>query len=200
MPKKEKQQWLYKKGNEPKLYKGDGIDDAMDDGWLDTPAGIVEDVVETDATIDTQEVEQEVPLASNDNVLYKKATLLQVVGVFKNGDVFVQNEGDSSDQWRIPQDTFVSTYTPFVNPVLAHSENFVEQKELFPAELQTTEPTPHEVETDEEDTQAYNDEELIDLTTLSDKDLRELGKKEGIRSYHNMQRERLIDKIMAKNA
>lgn len=44
--------------------------------------------------------------------LYRKITCIEVVEVLSNGDVRVQNHGDSSDIWVIPKDTFTSTYVP----------------------------------------------------------------------------------------
>lgn len=44
--------------------------------------------------------------------LYRKITCIEVVEVLSNGDVRVQNHGDSSDIWVIPKDTFASTYVP----------------------------------------------------------------------------------------
>lgn len=44
--------------------------------------------------------------------LYRKITCIEVVEVLSNGDVRVQNQGDSYDIWVIPKDTFASTYLP----------------------------------------------------------------------------------------
>lgn len=41
---------------------------------------------------------------------YRKLTRIEVVEVLPNGDVWVQNEGDGSDVWVIPKETFESTY------------------------------------------------------------------------------------------
>lgn len=41
---------------------------------------------------------------------YCKTALLELIKVLPNGDYFVQNEGDPSDQWTIPKATFESTY------------------------------------------------------------------------------------------
>lgn len=44
------------------------------------------------------------------NKIYRKTACIEVVEVLSNGDVRVQNQGDSSDIWVIPKDTFASTY------------------------------------------------------------------------------------------
>lgn len=41
---------------------------------------------------------------------YQKKLNIEVVKVLKNGDVIVQNEGDSSDKWTIDKLTFEKTY------------------------------------------------------------------------------------------
>jgi len=43
--------------------------------------------------------------------IFKKTALLEQVGVFENGDVLVQNQGDDSDRWKIPKETFEATYS-----------------------------------------------------------------------------------------
>lgn len=42
--------------------------------------------------------------------LYRKNTLLEVIEVLENGDRKVRNQGDPSDVWIIPWETFMSTY------------------------------------------------------------------------------------------
>lgn len=42
--------------------------------------------------------------------LYRKKTLLEVIRVLENGDRLVQNQGDPSDVWVIPCETFLNTY------------------------------------------------------------------------------------------
>lgn len=44
--------------------------------------------------------------------LYRKTACIEVVEVKDTGDVLVQNQGDSSDQWVIPKTVFESTYEP----------------------------------------------------------------------------------------
>ena len=41
---------------------------------------------------------------------FRKNTLLELIKFNENGDAVVQNEGDSSDVWVIPKETFESTY------------------------------------------------------------------------------------------
>lgn len=41
---------------------------------------------------------------------FRKNTLLELVAVSDDEEYLVQNEGDSSDQWIIPKETFESTY------------------------------------------------------------------------------------------
>jgi hypothetical protein len=45
---------------------------------------------------------------------YQKTALLEVVERTQCGGYLVQNEGDSSDRWVIPQETFESTYVEVV--------------------------------------------------------------------------------------
>lgn len=42
--------------------------------------------------------------------LFRKKTLLEVIEVLENGDRKVQNQGDPSDVWIIPSETFLDTY------------------------------------------------------------------------------------------
>jgi hypothetical protein len=41
---------------------------------------------------------------------YRKISCIELIKELPNGDVLVQNEGDSSDQWAIPRETFKNTY------------------------------------------------------------------------------------------
>ncbi|UTC25157.1 hypothetical protein Bfsp1_1 [Cytobacillus phage Bfsp1] len=43
-------------------------------------------------------------------MLYRKKTCIEVIDKTKDGDYWVQNEGDSSDRWIIPKETFEKTY------------------------------------------------------------------------------------------
>lgn len=41
---------------------------------------------------------------------YQKTALIEVVGTANDGDYLVQNEGNDTDQWVIPKETFETTY------------------------------------------------------------------------------------------
>lgn len=41
---------------------------------------------------------------------YSKSQTVTVIGMFKNGDYEVINSNDATDSWRVPKDTFESTY------------------------------------------------------------------------------------------
>jgi len=69
----------------------------------------------TDVLVETGDLnvgDTGVPLMFDDHLIYKfrKTAVIEVVGTFDNGDLYVQNEGDPSDRWRIPEETFESTY------------------------------------------------------------------------------------------
>lgn len=41
---------------------------------------------------------------------YQKLALIEVLGTASDGDYLVQNEGNATDQWIIPKETFEATY------------------------------------------------------------------------------------------
>jgi hypothetical protein len=53
-------------------------------------------------------------------MLYRKTATIEVLETLPNGDVKVQNQNDSSDQWVIPKSTFESTYENIIE--LEHIE------------------------------------------------------------------------------
>jgi len=96
--------YLHKAGSESQVfeYGTEKYEEAIEGGWTHAVQAVPEPIEET----------EEKPMLFDDEniVFYRKKTLLEVVGVFENGDIFAQNEGDTSDRWRIPKETFESTY------------------------------------------------------------------------------------------
>lgn len=98
--------WLHKAGHDSKVFinGSEEYDAAIDAGWTsERQLGEVKEETVADSNPVTLFTEDEVKT-------YQKNTLLEVIGVYKNGDVLVQNQGDDSDKWPIRKDIFEATY------------------------------------------------------------------------------------------
>jgi len=187
--------WLYKEGEEARIFKGDdAIEDALKDGWVDTPAGFK---VEVEPEEDTPE---EAELIKGELSLFKKTGLLEVVGVFNNGDVFAQNQGDDSDRWRIPKETFEATYAEktdedegYTTPINSlNDEDFNSllnniKEECVTRGIEIEEVIPHDVDGDGEGD--------VDLNSLDRDELYDMAKEADLNVPSNIGREKLIERL-----
>lgn len=121
---------------------------------------------------------------------YIKTQTVTVIGRFKDGDYEVCNGNDLSDTWRVPKDTFESTY--------ARPKD---------TEAVQTDETPTTITNGEESSVSKGGGSLKDIKGLSVEDvkakftidkLRTLAKSCKIRGYTNMGEDKLIGKLLKK--
>lgn len=183
---------LYLNG-ERKLVVEDSVEfeDLTELGWgldRDTCSDVTEDS-------DTPE------MAVGDLSVFKKAGLIEIVGFFINGDVFVQNQGDDSDRWRIPKETFEATYSEkteddegYTAPINSlNDEDFTSllenvKEECIGRGIEIAEVIPHDVDGDGEGD--------VDLNTLELEELHKLAVEAGVVVPHNIGKEKLIERLM----
>lgn len=109
---------------------------------------------------------------------YVKTQTVTVIGVFLGGDYEVCNSNDLSDTWRVPKKTFEDTYK-----MLEDTVNYSSAPELCLklSLLDLKGMTPEDIKA------KYNMDEL-----------RALGKAVALRSYHNLNEDKLVARLLKK--
>jgi len=190
-------QWLYKKGEEPRIFKGeDAIEEALENGWKDTPVLEAPKEGGTSGAVSPETPE----MIDGEFSIFKKTGLIEIVGFFANGDFFVQNQGDDSDRWRIPKDTFDATYAEkteddkgYTTPITSlNDEDFNSlldniKEECVVRGIEIAEVIPHDIDGDGEGD--------VDLNTLDRDGLYEMALKAELSVPHNIGKEKLIEKL-----
>jgi hypothetical protein len=142
--------------------------------------------------------DKEISLPVMKELDYIKTQTVTVIGRFENGDYEVCNSNDLDDTWRVPKNTFESTY------------------EAMRIEEVNTDETPETDATNEQtDSLSKGGNPLENTVTLSLEalkgqtldeiaaaynmdELRTLAKAVGIKSSHNMREDNLIGKLLEK--
>lgn len=116
---------------------------------------------------------------------YVKTQTVIVIGIFKNGDYEVCNNNDLNDTWRVPKNTFESTYEKLETPKGNINETPT-----------TNADTKQEITLSLEDIKGRTPENITVMFSLEE--LRTLAKSCKIRGYTNMGKDKLIGKLLAK--
>jgi hypothetical protein len=82
--------WLYKEGEEPKIFKGeDAIEDALENGWVDSPKGFKKVAEAVEPTGDAEVVSQTIDTFSDDEIgeeAIKRGILKQEIPLSQRSD------------------------------------------------------------------------------------------------------------------
>ena len=124
---------------------------------------------------------------------YKSILIITVIGRFKDGDYEVCIANDLTETWRMPKDTFESTYEVVEIPLPAIKET---------PKGNTDETPTNDADNKQENTLSLEDikgktaEEIAEAYSLEE--LRILGKAEGMRNVGQTGEAKLIGKLLKK--
>ena len=157
------QKYLHHKSEESKVFDSDSQEykDAQENGWSkDRQFPDKIDELDTTKEEDYEEVEP------NEENLFRKNTKVQIVGIYPNGDLLIQNEDDDTDRWRIKKELFNNSY-----------------------EVVNSDSTEDKVND-------LIEEETISLGDMNVTELRKLAKEAGIPGCSKMSKEDCITKLL----
>lgn len=177
--------WLYKEGEEPKQFKNEeAIEDALEDGWVDTPAGFKKD----------EEV--------NEIVLDEQSTLARISGIAKGlaEETLLYEELSDADRelydgvqalWDQAQNQDAPKVDEIPLSEYSDKEVLLTLKEIkqecIKRELEIEEVIPRDIDGDGEGD--------INLNDLSDDELKKLLDDRGENYPHNIGREKLLKRL-----
>lgn len=133
---------------------------------------------------------------------YAKTSNIEVIGQDNDGNVLVQNVGDSSDRWVIPSTVFNETYEPIETPPAANvNDDIVNHEKGFdfpePTQTQMFVEEPENV-IDPAETNMNEDEVRAYLKELGWQELLEAAKNNNVTKPPKANREELEEMIVQK--
>jgi hypothetical protein len=150
--------------------------------------------------------DKEISLPVMKELDYIKTQTVTVIGRFENGDYEVCNSNDLNDTWRVPKDTFESTYEAIdfaiVDAPKTEEVNTDETPKTDATNEQTDslskggDPLENTVTLSLEALKGQTSDEIAAAYNMDE--LRTLAKAVGIKSSHNMREDNLIGKLLEK--
>jgi len=147
---------------------------------LDNNMGVIVPLYEGADTEISKPVQQELD--------YAKTQTVTVIGRFENGDYEVCNSNDLSDTWRVPKDTFESTYKVIEDETPTNSADNKQENAL------SEDNTTYSISLDD-----LKDLSIEDIKAKFNMDeLRVLAKALNIRSASQMKEDKLVGKLLER--